>query len=52
MFVSNDEVFIANTHNNRVRKVLRNGQVVTIAGNGTAGYNGDGQLATHAQLHS
>ncbi|EFC35761.1 predicted protein [Naegleria gruberi] len=33
VFVSNDEVFIADTGNDRVRKLLRNGQIVTIAGN-------------------
>ena len=50
VFVSNGEVFIADTNNNRVRKLLRNGQIVTIAGTGEQGYNGDGQLATNAQL--
>ena len=50
VFVSNDEVFIADTYNHRVRKVLRNGQIVTIAGTGIEGYNGDGQLATDAHL--
>jgi len=34
VFVSNGEVFIADTKNRRVRKVLRNGQIVTIAGTG------------------
>jgi len=51
VFVSNDEVFIVDNGNHRVRKLLRNGQIVTIAGNGTAGYNGDGQLATCSQLY-
>ena len=51
VFVSNDEVFIADTLNYRVRKLLRNGQIVTIAGNGIRGYDGDGQLATNAQLY-
>ena len=50
VFVSNGEVFIADTLNQRVRKLLRNGQIVTIAGNGSMGYDGDGQLATDAQL--
>ena len=44
VFVSNGEVYIADTLNHRVRKVLRNGKIVTIVG--TEGYNGDGQLAT------
>ena len=52
VFVSNGEIYIADTNNHRVRKVLRNGQIVTICGTGIAGYNGDGQLATEAQLHS
>ena len=50
VFVSNGEIFIGDEHNHRVRKVLRNGQIVTIAGTGTEGYNGDDQLATNAQL--
>ena len=50
VFVSNGEVFIADMNNHRVRKVLRNGQIVTIAGTGLSGYNGDGQPATSAQL--
>ena len=51
IFVSNGEIFICDTSNHRVRKVLRNGQIVTIAGNGREGYNGDGQLATDAELN-
>ena len=50
VFVSGGEIYIADTNNHRVRKVLRNGQITTIAGTGTPGYNGDGQLATDAQL--
>ncbi|KAG2374619.1 hypothetical protein C9374_010638 [Naegleria lovaniensis] len=47
---SNDEVYIADTCNNRIRKIMKNGMITTIAGNGTRGYNGDNQLATNAQL--
>ena len=50
VFVSGGEIYIADSNNHRVRKVLRNGQIVTIAGTGIRGYNGDGQLATDAQL--
>ena len=50
VFVSNGEVFIADAYNDRVRKVLRNGEIVTIAGTGEWGYNGDDQLATDAKL--
>jgi len=50
VFVSNGEVFICDTFNHRVRKLLRNGQIVTIAGTGEC--SGDGcQLATNAQLN-
>ena len=51
IFVSNGEVYITDSFNHRVRKVLRNGQIVTICGTGIQGYNGDGQLATNAQLN-
>ncbi|KAG2374647.1 hypothetical protein C9374_010666 [Naegleria lovaniensis] len=48
---SNDEVYIADTSNHRIRKIMKNGMITTIAGNGTRGYNGDNQLATNAQLY-
>ncbi|KAG2375018.1 hypothetical protein C9374_010392 [Naegleria lovaniensis] len=47
---SNDEVYIADTSNHRIRKIMKNGMITTIAGNGIEGYNGDNQLATNAQL--
>jgi len=43
--------FIADTWNNKVRKVNRNGIITTFAGIGTEGYSGDGGLATLAQLN-
>ena len=51
VFVSNGEVYIADTLNFRIRKVLHNGQIVTICGTGEKGYNGDDQPATLAQLN-
>jgi len=45
-------VYIADTGNNVVRKVTTDGVITTIAGNGTAGYSGDGAAATGAQLNS
>lgn len=45
------DVFIADTYNNRIRKVnSATGIITTIAGNGTTGYSGDGGLATLAAL--
>lgn len=43
-------LFIADYGNNRIRKVDHNGTITTVAGNGTAGYSGDGGLATNAQI--
>ena len=43
-------VYIADTQNNRVRKVTPAGVITTIAGNGTAGFAGDGAAAVSAQL--
>jgi sugar lactone lactonase YvrE len=44
--------FIADHFNNRVRKVDTNGIITTVAGNGTAGFSGDGGAATNATLRS
>lgn len=43
-------VFIADANNQRVRKVDAAGIITTFAGNGIAGYAGDGGPATAAQL--
>jgi sugar lactone lactonase YvrE len=43
-------IFIADSWNYRIRKVDTNGIITTIAGNGTAGYSGDGLLATNAKI--
>lgn len=45
-------VFIADQANGRVRKVLANGMIITVAGNGTGGYGGDNGAATDAQLNN
>ena len=50
VFVWRNQVLFADSENHRVRKILRNGSTVTIAGTGVKGYNGDDQLATMAQL--
>jgi sugar lactone lactonase YvrE len=44
-------LFIADTGNNRVRKVTPGGVISTVAGNGTQGFSGDGGPATSAELH-
>ena len=49
---SNGNVFFADTNNNVVRKILPTGVILTVAGNGSAGYSGDGGLATSAQLNT
>ncbi len=43
-------LFIADLGNARVRKVSVNGIIITVAGNGSAGYSGDGGGATNASL--
>ena len=46
---TNGNVYIADSNNNRIR-VIANGNINTFAGNGTAGYSGDGGAATSAAL--
>lgn len=49
---SNGNLYIADTGNQRIRKISSSGIVSTVAGNGTAGFSGDGGPATQAQLNS
>jgi trimeric autotransporter adhesin len=44
-------LYIADTYNQRIRKVS-NGTISTVAGNGNAGFSGDGGPATSASLNS
>jgi trimeric autotransporter adhesin len=46
------DLFIADTGNNRIRKVDTNGIITTAAGNGTNGFSGDGGAATNATLNA
>jgi len=48
---ANDNLFIGD-YSNRVRWVSPAGIMTTVAGNGTAGYTGDGILATTAELYT
>ena len=43
-------IYIADTYNSAIRKVSTNGTITTVAGNGSAGYSGDGGAATNANL--
>ena len=43
-------LYIADSGNQRIRRVSANGTITTAAGTGTAGYSGDSGLATSAQL--
>ena len=45
-------IYIADVLNNVVRKVSSTGIISTVAGTGTAGFSGDGGLATVAQFNS
>jgi sugar lactone lactonase YvrE len=47
---SEGNVYIADTANNRVRKVDPKGIISTLAGTGSAGWNGDGRDASAANL--
>jgi sugar lactone lactonase YvrE len=48
---SSENIFIADTENHRIRRVDHTtGNITTVAGNGTAGFSGDGGLATSAEL--
>lgn len=45
-------VYIADTLNSVVRKVDASGNIITVAGNGTQGFSGDGGPAISARLYS
>jgi len=48
---SHGNVFIADAGNQRIREVGTNGNIATVAGNGTLGYSGDGGAATNASIN-
>ncbi|MEV0963164.1 RICIN domain-containing protein [Streptomyces sp. NPDC049910] len=47
-----DAVYIADGNNHRVRKIMSDGTISTVAGTGAAGFSGDGGPATAARLHT
>ena len=50
-FDPSGNLYIADASNNRIRKVTTAGIITTVAGTGRAGYNGDNQPATAADLN-
>ncbi len=50
-FDGQGNMYIADVVNNVIRKVDTSGNITTVAGNGTAGFSGDGGLATAAELN-
>ncbi|MES2019200.1 MAG: RHS repeat-associated core domain-containing protein [Pseudomonadota bacterium] len=51
-FDAQDNLYIADAAFNAVRKITASGIISTVAGTGTAGFSGDGGLATSAALSS
>jgi uncharacterized protein (TIGR03437 family) len=45
-------LYIADSHNHRIRKVTAGGVISTVAGTGVAGFSGDGGAATSALLNT
>jgi DNA-binding CsgD family transcriptional regulator/sugar lactone lactonase YvrE len=50
-FDDEGNLYIADTLNERIRRVNVNGQIATVAGNGVAAYGGDGGQAIYAELN-
>ena len=44
------EIFVADAANHRIRKILADGTITTVAGNGIRGFSGDGGPAGDAEL--
>lgn len=45
-------VFVADTGNHRIRRIGTDGVITTVAGGGSAGFSGDGDLAASAALNA
>ena len=48
--VHNGHVYFSDSYNHRVRMILPNGMIKTIAGTGIGGIGGDGELATESPV--
>jgi alpha-tubulin suppressor-like RCC1 family protein/sugar lactone lactonase YvrE len=44
-------LYIADTNNYRIRKILANGNIITVAGDGNSAFSGDGEAALFASLN-
>ncbi len=51
-FASGERIYIADSGNQRIRELLPDGTITTVAGNGGRGPNGDGGPALTAQLNT
>ena len=51
-FSPDGELYIAEETSHRIRKINKEGNIIPVAGTGSAGYGGDGGPATQAQLKS
>ena len=47
----NGNIYLSHRSKNRIRKITPDGIITTVAGNGAAGYSGDGGLALQASLN-
>src|ERR1017187_1322693 len=50
VFDSHGNMYVSESGDNRVRKIDTNGNITTVAGNGSPGFSGDTGAATLAQL--
>jgi sugar lactone lactonase YvrE len=51
-FDSAGNLYVADSNNQRIRRIDRAGKISTVAGTGTPGFSGDGGPATKAQLYN
>lgn len=51
IIIDNDGNIYVGEYNNTIRRVSTSGVITTVAGNGLAGYNGDNQAATLAEMN-